>query len=255
MAAKTSARVPVADLIWLCRRLASALQADEPVLSALDSFARKGPPGVARAVQAMRRRVATGDRMGRGLADMGVPAYVWGSLLCAELQGDPLKALTRIADRLELEQSLTGPGDASIHSYALGIGRLAMVLAVGVPVLTALEAAAEGLLDGPREALLGAGKLIRDGADLSDALAQTARGLPPLTIEMIRDAERDDRLVEALPVVADYLLDAAQQRSASRPNDTLSDDAPALAGAQADRSHHPARQRHSVSPKQEVHNG
>jgi type II secretory pathway component PulF len=255
MAAKTSAQLPVADLIWVCRRLASALQADEPVLSVLDSLAREGQPGAAKALRAMRRRVATGDRMGRGLADMGVPAYVWGGLLCAELQGDPLKALARIAARLEFEQSLARPGDASIHSYALGLGRLGVMLDIGVPVLTALEAAAEMLPEAARQALLGARKHICDGAELSDALAETARGLPPLTVEMIRDAERDNRLTEALPVIADYLLDVAQQHSARRPNDTLSNDAPALAGAQADRSHHPARQRHNVSPKQEAHNG
>jgi type II secretory pathway component PulF len=220
MAAKTSARVPVADLIWLCRRLASALQADEPVLSALDSLAREGPPGAARALQAMRRRVATGDSMGRGLADVGVPAYVWGSLLWGERQGDPVKALTPIADRLELEQSLARPADASIHSYALGLGRLGVMLAIGVPVLGALEAAAEGLPEAAaRDALFAARKLIREGAELSDALAGSARDLPPLTIEMIRDAERDSRLAEALPVVADYLLDVAQQRSASRPKE------------------------------------
>jgi len=217
MAAKTSARVPVADLIWLCRRLASALQADEAVVSALDSLAREGPPGAARALQAMRRRVATGDSMGRGLAAIGVPAYVWGSLLCGEQQGDPVKALTRIADRLEFEQSLARPADASIHSYALGLGRLGVMLAIGVPLLSALEAAAEMLPEAAREALLGARKHIYDGAELSDALAQSARGLPPLTVEMIRDAERDNRLVEALPVIADYLLDVAQQRSARRP--------------------------------------
>jgi len=218
MAAKTSARVPVADLIWLCRRLASALQADEAVVSALDSLAREGPPGAARALQAMRRRAATGDRMGRGLADVGVPAYVWGSILWGELQADPVKGLTRIADRLEFEQSLARPADALIHSYALGLGRLGVMLAIGVPVLDALEAAAEMLPEaGAREAFLGARRPVREGVELSEALAGTARDLPPLTVEMIRDAERDSRLAEALPVVADYLLDVAQQRSARRP--------------------------------------
>ncbi|MFB3880160.1 MAG: type II secretion system F family protein [Armatimonadota bacterium] len=218
MAAKTSAQVPAEDLIWLCRRLASALQVEEPVLSVLDSLAGEGPPGAARAAQAMRRRVATGDWMGRGLADIGTPAYVWGSLLSAETQGDPLKALAPVADLLEFEQSVPRPVNNSAHCYALGLRRLGMMLAIGVPLIGALEATAETLPDaGAREALLAARKLINEGAELSDTLAESAHGLPPLTIEMIRDAERDNRLVEALPVIADYLLDVAQQRSARRP--------------------------------------
>jgi type II secretory pathway component PulF len=206
----------MADMIWLCRRLASALQNETPAVSGLESLAREAPPGAKRLAAAMRQHAAIGDCMARGLADLGVPSWVWGTLLSGEQQANPEYALTQVASRLELEQSLGEAADRRLRSFSLAFGRLSVMLALGVPILTGLEAAAEGLPDPhARDAIFAAREAVRQGADLSDALADA--GLPPMTLDMIRDGEADNRLAEALSVIADYLLDAAQHGSARRP--------------------------------------
>jgi type II secretory pathway component PulF len=155
--------------------------------------------------------------MARGLTDLDVPAFVWGTILCGEQTADPVRALDQIADRLEVESSLTPPADSTLHAFSLAFGRLGTMLDIGVPLLTALEAAADSLPDpGARKALLAARAAVRAGADLSDAVAARCPDLPEPTADMIRDAERDGRLPDALPVIADYLLDAAGDRPTGR---------------------------------------
>jgi len=97
-----------------------------------------------------------------------------------------------------------------LHAYALAFGRLGLMIGLHVPMLTALESAADSLPD-PRAKrdLFAALRDVRTGANLSDALRRRCPSLPDLTIDMIRDAERERRLPDALPIIADYLLDAA----------------------------------------------
>ncbi len=91
------------------------------------------------------------------------------------------------------------------------------MLEAGIPILTALEAAAA---TDPRsqshDVLLAARDPVRCGANLAETLASLAPNLPEMTIDMIRDAERDGRLGKALPVIADYLLDAAGEAKPRR---------------------------------------
>ncbi len=89
------------------------------------------------------------------------------------------------------------------------------MLRAGVPVLTALECAADSVpRTKARGVLTEARSAVRAGADLSDALEQLAPDLPDMTIEMVRDGEHDGRLGEALAVIADYLFDESGQRRA-----------------------------------------
>jgi len=208
---------PTADLIWLCRRLASALHGGAKPVSALDAVAAEAPPSLAKTIKAMRGHLASGDCMGRGLAQLGLPSYIWGAIFSGEVCGELEQAATLLADRLELERSLPPPANPRRHSLSLAFGRLGLLLALHAPMLTALEAAAESLPDPKvRSHLLAAREAVTRGADLADALAQLAPDLPPMTLDMIRDAERDGRLPEALPVIADYLLDVAADKPVRR---------------------------------------
>ena len=87
-----------------------------------------------------------------------------------------------------------------------------------MPVLTALEAAAESV-PGARahDALMTARDAVRQGRDLSEVLEGVAPELPPGTGDMIRDGEQDGRLGEVLPIVADYLLDEAGELAVRPP--------------------------------------
>jgi type II secretory pathway component PulF len=87
----------------------------------------------------------------------------------------------------------------------------------GVPILAALEtAAATDPRSQSHDVLLAARDPVRCGAELAETLASLAPDLPEMTIDMIRDAERDGRLGDALPVIADYLLDAAGEARSHR---------------------------------------
>lgn len=91
------------------------------------------------------------------------------------------------------------------------------MMGLGVSVLDALEAAAHLLPAADvRNEILTARDAVCSGADLSDALRRHSPSLPDLTIDMIRDAEREGRLPEALPIIADYLLDVAGEAKPRR---------------------------------------
>jgi type II secretory pathway component PulF len=200
------------DIIWLCRRLASALQGDQPILSALDSVAEDAPAPLAKPIHAMRESISAGRSISDALRRLEWPSFISGMVHNGESRGDPAPTLTLIADRLEAEHAAPPPKNRGLHAYALGLGRLGVMLGVGVPILTALEtAAAAAPRSQAHDVLMAARTAVRGGADLSDALEPLAPDLPEMTLDMIRDAEREGRLSEALPIVADYLLDEAAQ--------------------------------------------
>lgn len=205
------------DLLWVCRHLAAALQGEQDILRALDALSQHSPARLRGLLAAMRQSYVAGNALARGLIPSGVPSYLWGTMLAGELQRDLPGALNKLAERIETEQLMPLPRDRQLHAYSLALGRLGMMLQVGVPLVQATEAAAEsGLLAEVREALMGVSRAVSDGSDLSEALARAAPDLPPMTTEMIRDAEAAGNLSSALPVVADYLLDAAGEKAPRR---------------------------------------
>ena len=155
--------------------------------------------------------------MSAELADRGAPSYIWGAIACGEARGDIARALTLLADRLEEEQAIAASRDQRLHAYALAFGRLGMLLAIGVPFLQALESAAASVAPcDASDALLAARAAMAKGDGFGDALERAAPDLPATAIEMMRDGERDGRLDQALPVIADYLLDEVAQKPARR---------------------------------------
>ena len=199
-----------ADLIWLCRRLASALHGDTSVLCALDAVAQDAPAALAAPLRAMHQSVRAGRGISDALVRLGWPPFVSGLVRNGESRNAVEAVLLLIADQLEAEQATPTPSDRDLHAYAVALARLGVMLGVGVPVLTALEtAAATDPRSQSHDVLLAARDPIRRGAELADTLASLAPDLPEMTIDMIRDAERDGRLGEAFPVIADYLFDAA----------------------------------------------
>ena len=217
MSAKPPSTPSATDVIWLCRRLASALQAGDSVLSALDSLAADGPSTLVRSVRSIQQRVRAWGRVSEALVQLGWPSFVSGMARNGENAALAADALTLVADRLDAEQAWGGPKDRGLHAYALALGRLGVMLSVGVPILTALEtAAAAAPRSRAHDVLMAARDPVRQGADLADALESLAPDLPEMTIDMIRDADRERRLGEALPVVADYLADAAGEKTPRR---------------------------------------
>ncbi len=206
-----------ADLIWLCRRLASALHGDTSVLYALDSAADDAPPSLAAHLRVMRGSVRAGGRIDDALAQLEWPPFVVGMVHNGDIRNAVETAFTLIADQLEAERAAPSSGNRDLRAYGIALARLGVMLGVGVPVLTALEAAAA---TDPRsrshDVLLAAREPVRRGAELAETLASLAPDLPEMTIDMIRDAERDGRLGDALPVIADYLLDAAGEAKPRR---------------------------------------
>jgi type II secretory pathway component PulF len=201
------------DIIWLCRRLASALQVDQPILSALDSVAEDAPAALAKPLQCMRESVCAGRFISDALRRLDWPSFISGMVHNGESRGDPSSSLTLIADQLEAERAAPPSRNHELHAYALGLGRLGVMLGVGVPILTALEtAAAAAPRSQAHDVLMSARTPVRGGAELSDALEPLAPDLPEMTLAMIRDAEREGRLSEALPIVADYLHDEAARK-------------------------------------------
>jgi len=210
MPTKRTARTELADLALLCRLIARALEGGETLTTALDSLA-KHPPGRTKAlVDAVRHRLRAGGRMSEELRDRGVPSYVWSTVRHGEAAAALGPALTALADRLDLEQGLPASRDPELRAYALAFGQLSMMLAVRVPFPQAAESAAESVApSAAADALMKVKRAVVRGESLVEALAEAGRGLPPMTIEMIRDGENDRRLPQALAVVADYLLDEA----------------------------------------------
>ena len=206
-----------ADIIWLCRRLASALHGDTSILCALDSVADDAPPALAAPLRVMRQSVRAGRRIPDALAKLEWPPFVVGMVHNGDIRNAVETAFALIADQLEAERATPAAKDPGLQAYAVSLARLGVMLRVGVPVLTALEAAAA---TDPRsqshDVLMSAREPVRRGAELAQTLASLAPNLPEMTIDMIRDAERDGRLGDALPVIADYLLDAAGEAKPRR---------------------------------------
>jgi len=216
----TTGTLPPQDariLIWLCRRLTGDLQAGASIARALDQAARDAPPKARPLVAAIRKRVAAGGRVSEQLADLRLPSWVWGAVRHGEARGDLACALEPLAAEIEFEQATPAPSNRQLYQYSLAFRRMGMLLTVGVPILEALEAAAESVDDRDvSRSACAVRKAVLDGGAVSDALAGEAPNLPPMTIEMIRDAESDGRLDQALPVVADYLLEAASEKPTRR---------------------------------------
>jgi type II secretory pathway component PulF len=210
-------------LIWVCRRLAAALQGAEganvhlTVVSALEELARTAPEGPGRILSAMRDSLAGGKWAADALFALGMPTYVSGALKAGEVSSRLAKAATALAERLELEGGIPGGRERELLAYSLAFGRLGLLLGLRVPILAAMEAAAGSVLGSKAEALLSrAAEEVRQGADLGDALERSGVALPELTLQMIRDGEEDSRLPDALSVVSDYLLDEAGATSRAR---------------------------------------
>lgn len=205
------------DVVWISRRLADLLSADATLPRALEALAQRAPARFRPLLDGLTRRVSCGGRMSAEMAERGAPAYIWGAIARGEVRGDLAPALTLLADRLEAEQAIAASGDRRLHAYALAFGRLGMLLAIGVPLLQALESAAESVAPSDvSDALLAARMAMAKGDGFADALDRAAPDLPATAIEMARDGERDGRLDQALPVIADYLLDEAGPKPARR---------------------------------------
>lgn len=217
MPAKSVPAPREADFIWLCRRLASALHGDTSILCALDSVADDAPPTLAAPLRVMRQSVRAGRRIPDALAKLEWPPFIVGMVHNGDIRNAVETAFTLIADQLEAERAVPAAKDSGLRAYAISLARLGVMVEAGVPVLTALEAAAA---TDPRsqshDVLLAARDPVRRGADLAETLASLAPDLPEMTIDMIRDAERDGHLGKALPVIADYLLDAAGEAKSRR---------------------------------------
>ncbi len=217
MSPKATSTAQTEHLIWLCRRLSSALQADMPVLEALQSVKEGAAAEVRELLKPIRASVAAGKFLSQGLAAARAPAWVWRSLYAAETWAATTEGLDRIADELEAEASLPRSAASRLGVLGLTLARLGLMLDLKAPILTALEAAAESLTDADaRGEVLAARNALRAGVDLSDALMQCCPNLPDAAIDMIRDAERDGRLGGALPVIADYLFDVAADEPTRR---------------------------------------
>ena len=200
------------DIIWFCRRLASALQGDRSLLSALEATSGDAPARLRDPARALRQCVQAGGRISAAMGEQGWPSFVWAMAQYGENKGALGDALIGVAETLEWERAVRPPRDRRLHAYSIAFGRLSAMLATGVPVLTALEAAAEASAGGEsRDVFMGARDAMRGGATLADAVARTSRAFPEMTLEMIAEAECEGRLPAALRVVSDYLLDEAQQ--------------------------------------------
>jgi type II secretory pathway component PulF len=161
----------------------------------------------------MRESLCAGRAISDALRRLEWPPFIVGMLHNGESRGDPSSSLTLIADQLDAERAAPPSSNHELHAYALGFGRLGVMLGVGIPILTALEtAAAAAPRSQAHDVLLAARTPVRGGAELSDALEPLAPDLPEMTLAMIRDAEREGRLSEALPIVADYLHDEAARK-------------------------------------------
>jgi type II secretory pathway component PulF len=218
MSPKRRSKPGTDDFMWFCRRLASALQADTPILAALDAMAEDAPARLRGAMPSVCSRVRAGARLPDALDEVGWPSFVSAVAYIGDAKADLADCLALAADVLELEEGLARPRDRQLRAFGLAFGRLGAMCRAGVAILTALECAAESV-PGTRaqEALAAARDATRDGERLSDALDRVAPDLPEMTTDMIRDAERDGRLGEVLAVVADYLFDESGQQSADTP--------------------------------------
>lgn len=198
------------NMIWVCRRLAAALQGEGTLVSALDRLARAAPKGPRRIVSAMQDSLRTGKHAADGLLTIGLPWFVFGTIKAGELGAMIGPSVALLADRLELERQTGRPNNRKLFAYSLAFGRMGLMLGMRAPMLTAIETAATSVPGSQAQrALMNAHERLCKGADLSEALERAEADLPEGTLGMIRDGEKDSRLPEALSVVADYLLDEA----------------------------------------------
>jgi len=201
------------DLLWFCRRLAAALQGGTSLHVALEAMCESATPGQQDLVTP-RRAVEAGRHLSDAVPMDGLPSYLWKPLRGGEIRNAVAPALSGLADRVELEAGYpTSP--SRLQAYAIALGRLGFMLTFGVPLLSALESAAESVPDSEvTEVLFATRAVMSEGVGLADALARLAPDLPPLTTDMIRDGEEKGRLDFALSVVSDYLFDQAADAAA-----------------------------------------
>jgi type II secretory pathway component PulF len=224
------------DLIWVCRRLAAALQGDHSVVAALDASvaelalqsrrlcdARATPdpsrptPRARQFLGTMRQALAGGRKMGQALLELGLPSFAGGLVWSGELGGpDRLAAsLTRLAEQLQFEQQLGEPRDPRLLAYGLALSRLGAMLQGHVMALQALDAAAESAVEPQvKTALHEVRVAVAEGLPLGTALPMATDDLPSPVIEMIEEGEAAGRLGEVLAIAADYLFDEAGRKEA-----------------------------------------
>ena len=197
------------DVIWVCRHLAAALQGDATILQALDKVSARTPARIRPLLSAMRTNLVAGSSISDELSRK-FPGFVWGPFRSGEVSGTLGAALTLLADELEAEQSVPAPKDPRLFVYGLAFGRLGMLFKAGVPVLQALEAVAESASDPVvRDAFASVQESVKNGGWMWRAFAEATDDLPPMVIEIIRDAEGGYRLDDAISIAGDYCLDEA----------------------------------------------
>jgi type II secretory pathway component PulF len=201
----------MSDVIWICRRVAEAMREGASIGPALEAATRDAPPGPLPLITALQQTVSAGGRMSEELRNRHAPGWVACTVQSGEASARLERTLIILADRLELETQILPTHNPRLREHALAFGRIGMMLSVGVPVVQAIELAAESVAPSPAtDALKAARQSVVRGGYVSDALATVALELPPMTAQMIRDGEDAGNLDQALSVVADYLLDEAQ---------------------------------------------
>jgi type II secretory pathway component PulF len=108
-------------------------------------------------------------------------------------------------------------GKIRAHEITLFSRQLASLLKSGVPILTALNIISEQS-DNPhlKNALLNIHNSVKDGSNLSSALASYPRAFPSLYIALIRTGENSGALPQVLLRIADYRLKQEEIRSRLR---------------------------------------
>jgi len=201
----------VADLVWFCRRLAAALQAGTSLLVALETIASGATPHQQRYLARLRAAVGAGRYLSDALLPQQQGSLAWKVLRNGEIRNTLPDNLVALADRLELEATYP-KSPTRLQAYATVFSALGFLLSLRVPMLSALESAAESVPDkGVTDAFCAARAAMSEGASLAEAMARLAPDLPSPTLDMIGEAEEDGRLDFALSVVADYLFDQAEE--------------------------------------------
>jgi type II secretory pathway component PulF len=210
------------NVVWFCRRLAAALQGQDSLLVAVATIATGATPAQRTYLTRLRRQVEAGRHLSDAVFPDSQPAYLWGPLRGGENRNDLAPALAGIAERLEAEAAYP-QSPSRLQAYAIALARLGFTLSLGVPILAAMEGAAESVPDAEvTEVLFAVRAAVGEGVGLGDALARLAPDLPPLTADMIRDGEEEGRLDFALSVVSDYLFDQAGEPASTSPSQEVS---------------------------------
>lgn len=200
-----------ANLIWFCRRLATALQGGRSLYDALADMVGEATPSQGEIIAGAQQHLRKGEPLSEAWRRREFPAYVWGCVRMGEAGARVPESLSRLADWLEVEQSAP-QGAVVLRAYALALGRVGMLLPIGVSLLSALEMAAESAAGAEvKEVLLAARAVTSEGVGLAEALARLVPDLPALTTEMIHEGEEEGRLGQVLSVVSDYLFDEGEE--------------------------------------------